>query len=147
MAANPLLAASFVIYVCRVLFVVCAVALILVVLIQKGRGGGLGGLFGGGAAGGLLGSKTGDFLTWVTIVLVGLFLVLAVVETKFDKPALSGAGEGPGRRPPARTEQRQPTAPQLRESGVVGRPVPANDMGSTTGEVDESTDANLLGMR
>ena len=147
MAANPLVAASFVIYVSRVLFVICAVALILVVLIQKGRGGGLGGLFGGGAAGGLLGSKTGDFLTWVTIVLVGLFLVLAVVEAKFDKGTLIGADEGPGRRPPARTEQRQPTAAQLGESGVVEGPVPANDMESTAGEVDESTDANLLGIR
>jgi preprotein translocase subunit SecG len=37
-------------------------------------------------AGGILGSKTGDFLTWVTITLVGVFLLLAVVMAKFYKP-------------------------------------------------------------
>ncbi|UCG60226.1 MAG: preprotein translocase subunit SecG [Phycisphaerales bacterium] len=75
-----------------VLFVVCSLALILIVLMQKGRGGGLSAAFGGGAASGLLGSKTGDFLTWVTIVLVGLFLSLAVVMARFYKPTISDFG-------------------------------------------------------
>ena len=69
------------------LFVICCLALILIILIQKGRGGGLSAAFGGGAGGGLLGSKTGDFLTWVTIVLVGVFLSLAVLLAKYYKPA------------------------------------------------------------
>jgi hypothetical protein len=38
-------------------------------------------------ASGILGSKTGDFLTWVTIVLVGIFLSLAVVVAKYYKPS------------------------------------------------------------
>ena len=80
-----------------VIFLVCAVVLILVILIQKGRGGGIGAAFGGGLAGGLLGSKTGDFLTWVTIVLVGIVLILAVVMAKFYKPAVSDFG---GAEPP-----------------------------------------------
>ncbi|HPO70809.1 MAG TPA: preprotein translocase subunit SecG, partial [Anaerohalosphaeraceae bacterium] len=61
------------------LFILVCLALILIVLIQKGRGGGIGAAFGGGGAGSLLGTKTGDFLTWVTICLVALFLVLAVL--------------------------------------------------------------------
>ena len=43
-------------------------------------------------ASGLLGSKTGDFLTWVTIVLVGVFLTLAVVLAKFYRPTISEFG-------------------------------------------------------
>ena len=83
----PILAVSFIMNVVAVLFVICCVSLVLIILIQKGRGGGLSGAFGGAMAGGILGSKTGDFLTWVTIVLVGVFLMLAVVMDKFYKPA------------------------------------------------------------
>jgi preprotein translocase subunit SecG len=68
------------------LFVVVCVALILIILLQKGRGGGIGAAFGGGGAGSLLGTKTGDFLTWVTICLVAGFLVLAVLMGKFMRP-------------------------------------------------------------
>jgi preprotein translocase subunit SecG len=77
-----------------VLFFFCAVALILIILVQKGRGGGLSAAFAGGVASGLLGSKTGDFLTWVTIVLVSIFLVFAVVMAKYYKPSLGAGGEG-----------------------------------------------------
>jgi len=92
MTVFPLLAMGFVLKVVAVLFVICCVALILIILIQKGRGGGLSAAFGGGMAGGILGSKTGDFLTWVTIVLVGMFLTLAVVMARFYKPSDSGYG-------------------------------------------------------
>ena len=68
------------------LFVICCLALILIILIQKGRGGGLSAAFGGGGGGGLLGSKTGDFLTWVTIALVAMVLGLAVFLAKYYKP-------------------------------------------------------------
>ncbi len=86
MIVFPILAVGFIMKVVAVLFVFCALALILIILVQKGKGGGLSGAFGGGMASGILGSKTGDFLTWVTIVLVGVFLTLAVVMGKFYKP-------------------------------------------------------------
>jgi len=78
-----------------VLFVVCSVVLVLVVLMQKGRGGGLSAALGGAMASGLLGSKTGDFLTWVTIILVSVFLTLAVLMARFYKPTISDVGPGP----------------------------------------------------
>jgi preprotein translocase subunit SecG len=93
MTVFPLLAVGFLMKVVAVLFIICCVALILIILIQKGRGGGLSGAFGGAMASGILGSKTGDFLTWVTIVLVGVFLGLAVVMAKFYKPDVSEFGE------------------------------------------------------
>jgi len=86
MTLCPLLAVSLVMKIVAGLFLSCAVVLILTILIQKGRGGGLGAAFGGGAASGILGSKTGDFLTWVTIVMASVFLTLAVVMAKFYRP-------------------------------------------------------------
>ncbi|MBL7154009.1 MAG: preprotein translocase subunit SecG [Phycisphaerae bacterium] len=94
MVAFPLLAVSPIMNVVAVLFVLCCVVLILVILIQKGRGGGLSAAFGGAGAGSILGSKTGDFLTWVTIILVGVFLLLAVVMGKFYRPGVSDFGGG-----------------------------------------------------
>ena len=61
-----------------VLFIIVCLLLIGVVLLQKGRGGGLGAAL-GGAGSSAFGTKTGDVMTWVTIVLTGLFLLLAVV--------------------------------------------------------------------
>ena len=90
------------------IFVLCAVALVLIVLIQKGKGGGLGGVFGGGLASGILGSKTGDFLTWLTVSLAGLFLLIACVMAKFYKPTVSDFN--------APTTQQQPVSPQQPEA-------------------------------
>jgi len=84
----PVAALSFVMKVVGIIWVVVALALILMILLQKGKGGGLGSAFGGGA-GSLLGTKTTDFFTKVTIALVLLFLLLAVIMVKFYKPESS----------------------------------------------------------
>ncbi|NIM78467.1 MAG: preprotein translocase subunit SecG [Candidatus Aminicenantes bacterium] len=122
MTVFPLLAVGFIMKVVAALFIICCVALILIILIQKGRGGGLSGAFGGAMASGILGSKTGDFLTWVTIVLAGVFLTIAVVMAKFYKPEVSEFGEDA----PAR--QVQPESPQQAESDV-NTPADVNSSG------------------
>ena len=155
MAFFSLLAVGFIMKVVAVLFVICAVALVLVILIQKGRGGGLSGAFGGGMASGILGSKTGDFLTWVTIVLVGVFLTLAVLMARYYKPAVSDFGEGRSERPPARREQPppmetpaarpRPAEPPPAELPSAETPSPIEDTEAASS--DGSTDANSLGAR
>src|SRR3954464_5216883 len=94
------------------LFAFVAIVLILLVLIQKGRGGGLSSAFGGAGGNTAFGSKTGDVLTWATSIVFGVFLLLAValnlladarnhranaaqanaVETGAAAPQLPGAG-------------------------------------------------------
>ncbi|MBW8040856.1 MAG: preprotein translocase subunit SecG [Planctomycetes bacterium] len=133
MTVFPVLAVSFIMKVVAVLFIICALSLILIILVQKGRGGGLSGAFGGGAASGILGSKTGDFLTWVTIVLVSLFLTLAVVMAKFYRPSYDF---DEGTTPPATSPAEQPRAPEL--------PSPIGETGNQPG--GESADANLPGI-
>ncbi len=71
---------SFLMSAVMTIWIIVCLILILIILVQKGKGGGLSGAFGGaGTGGGLLGTKTGDFLTWVTISFVGLFFLLAIV--------------------------------------------------------------------
>ncbi len=123
--------------VVAVLFIFCSVALILIILIQKGRGGGLSAAFGGGMASNILGSKTGDFLTWITIVLVGIFLTLAVLMAKFYRPSISDYDVGPP------VPQTQPAETQLPPSDETQTPVP--DSETPIGDIEEDTDANLLG--
>ncbi len=88
MVLLPCLAVGIIMKLVGFLFALTCIALILIILVQKGKGGGLSSAFGGGMSGGVLGSKTGDFLTWVTISLVAVFLLLAVVMAKFYKPSV-----------------------------------------------------------
>ncbi len=143
MTENSVLAVSFIMNVVAVLFIMCAVVLILIILIQKGKGGGLSGALGGGMASGILGSKTGDFLTWVTIVLAGLFLLLAVVLSKFYRPVVTdfGARQAVEQKQPASEEQpvsvKQPISGEQPASAEP--PAPS----SAPVEADKSADANL----
>ena len=59
------------------LFIMC-LFMILMVLIQKGRGGGLSSAFSGGGGNTAFGSKTGDVLTWATSIAFGIFMILAI---------------------------------------------------------------------
>jgi preprotein translocase subunit SecG len=65
-------------YITISLFIFVCVFLILLILIQKGRGGVLASAFGGAGGNTAFGSKTGDVLTWATSVVFGIFLILAV---------------------------------------------------------------------
>ncbi len=70
-----------------IIFVAVCVLLVLLVLLQKGRGGGLASAFGGEGGQSAFGSKTGDVFTWITIGVVVAFGLLAIVLAKFYKPA------------------------------------------------------------
>jgi preprotein translocase subunit SecG len=83
-----LAAVPFVMKIVMGVWVFAAMVLVLVVLVQKGKGGGLSAAF-GGIGNTLLGTKTGDFLTWVTISIVTVWLLLSIVAVKWFKPAAS----------------------------------------------------------
>ena len=125
----PVLAVGFIMKLVTVLFMLCSVALILVVLVQKGKGGGLSGVLGGGMASGLLGSKTGDFLTWVTIGMVGMFLLLAVIMAKFYRPSVSDYG-------PAPAQQQRPEN-QKQPQGTE-QPKPVDSGGQTNADANKA---------
>lgn len=73
------------VFILTMFLVICAL-LIIVVLLQKGRGGGLGAAL-GGIGSTAFGTRTGDVLTWVTIVLTALFLLFAIFSIMAYTPA------------------------------------------------------------
>ncbi len=143
MIISPLLALSLIMKVVAVLFVLCSIVLMLVVLIQKGKGGGLNAALGGSMASSVLGSKTGDFLTWVTIAAVGIFLGLAVVMAKFYKPSPSGFNAEQTSNQLSKTTSPQPAATDANKP----RTADVNETAKTakSADVKKSDDANLPG--
>jgi len=69
-----------------ILFILICILLIGVILLQKGRGGGLSGAFGGVGGHSAFGSRTGDMFTWITVVLVALFLLITTVTVWRYRP-------------------------------------------------------------
>lgn len=69
------------------LFGFMALILMIVILLQRGRGVGLAGAFGGAGGHTAFGSKTGDVLTWATIVIAGALLLYAVLLNYIFRPA------------------------------------------------------------
>jgi preprotein translocase subunit SecG len=121
MVSTSILAASFIMSIFAAVFVIGSVVLTLLILIQKGKGGGLSGAFSGGMASNILGSKTGDILTVVTICAASLFVLTALVLDKWWKPS----SRGPASRTAApitsndtgRTEQPSPATPSQEQPG------------------------------
>lgn len=84
----PILAAWY-IYALSTAFILICVLMMLVILIQKPKGGGLSGAFGGagGSASAAFGAKTGDVLTVITVGLFVAFLLCAMGLTWTVRPA------------------------------------------------------------
>jgi len=140
-----------------VLFLLCSVILMLLVLIQRGRGGGLAGAFGGPGGHSAFGTKTADVFIKATAVLGAIFFILAVVTAllmRYQQSALWSAeepapaeapakpGTGPAERPaapPAKTPAapaETPAAPASESGGAAAPETPktpdsgARDAGS-----------------
>ena len=79
-----------------VFFLLTAVLLVLLVLIQRGRGSGLAGAFGGPGGHSAFGTKTADVFIKVTAVMGAIFFVLAIVTAllvRYQQSALWSAEE------------------------------------------------------
>jgi preprotein translocase subunit SecG len=71
-----------------------AIFLILIVLVQRGRGGGLAGAFGGAGGQSAFGTKAGDLFTKITIVAATIWIVLCLAALKFMGTTREGFGAG-----------------------------------------------------
>ena len=103
------------------LLVVVAVFLILLILIQRGRGGGLAGAFGGMGGQSAFGTKAGDVFTRITIGTATVWILLCAASVKIlgsgESRFRSDLGTAPSKRKttaPAR-EPREPAG--LRRPG------------------------------
>lgn len=66
-----------------VLLLVTSVFLILLVLVQRGRGGGLAGAFGGLGGQSAFGTKAGDLFTRITIFTAAFWIILCAFSVKY----------------------------------------------------------------
>jgi preprotein translocase subunit SecG len=83
MMIETLLAASIWHYISAILMSATAIFLILLVLVQRGRGGGLAGAFGGMGGQSAFGTKAGDTFTKVTIGVSIFWILLCLASVKF----------------------------------------------------------------
>jgi preprotein translocase subunit SecG len=64
-----------------------SIFLILLVLIQRGKGGGLAGAFGGVGGSSAFGSRAGDTFTRVTVIVAAVWVLLIMIMVKMIQPA------------------------------------------------------------
>jgi preprotein translocase subunit SecG len=81
-----------------------AVFLIVLILVQRGKGGGLAGAFGGLGGQSAFGTKAGDLFTKITIGVVVVWIVVCLVAVKYlgTSSKISG-GFGQGAEPPKKS--------------------------------------------
>jgi preprotein translocase subunit SecG len=123
-----------------ILFIPVCILLILIVLLQAGKGGGLAGAFGGAGAQTFLGARGAvDFLSKLTIYLAIGFMALSLilsltyggrkgirVEEEIEAPA--AAGTSTEEAPPAEAGTTQESAPETSQPQTT----PSPDEGSKT---------------
>ena len=114
-------------YLLTGLFMVVSTVMILVILMQRPKGGGLSAAFGGSSAGSadsLLGGRVGDTLTWVTVVAFVLYLGLAI---SLNMSAGPGAADVAG---PAEAVEASETSTPV--EGLPAAPIAPEESGTTT---------------
>lgn len=78
-------AASTISHVLNFIIVGLGLLLVLTILIQKGKGGGLVGAFGGAGGSSAFGSKAGDTFTRITVGMAGAWILLIMVHVLVAK--------------------------------------------------------------
>jgi preprotein translocase subunit SecG len=86
----------------NVILLLVGMFLILLILIQRGKGGGLAGAFGGAGGSSAFGSRAGDAFTRVTIMVAAVWIVLIMLLIRTTQPPAN---------PEAATGQVQPPGP------------------------------------
>jgi protein translocase SecG subunit len=94
-AANVMLWASGLSTLLGVALLLCASFLILLILIQRGKGGGLAGAFGGAGGSSAFGSRAGDTFTRITITVALVWALLIMLTIKLTQPLPVDKGAGP----------------------------------------------------
>lgn len=109
---------SVAVVILATLFALVCLFMMLVILIQKPKGGGLSGAFGGagGSADAAFGSKTGDVLTVVTVSCFVLFLLLAMGLQWAIRP--EAEAQAAVRSQPAGFTETEEEGPALPEGGA-----------------------------
>jgi preprotein translocase subunit SecG len=88
-----ILGAGWLSAILNTLVIICGLLLIFLILIQRGKGGGLSGAFGGVGGSSAFGSRAGDLFTRITIILAGIWIVLIMLQVKVVQNSKTRAPE------------------------------------------------------
>ena len=80
----------------NLLVLLTGIFLIFLVLIQRGKGGGLAGAFGGAGGSSAFGSRAGDLFTRITLIAAAVWILLIIAHIKvvqWDRPSGQPAAE------------------------------------------------------
>jgi preprotein translocase subunit SecG len=138
-------------YISMTLLAGLGLLMMVVILLQRGRGGGLAGAFGGMGGQSAFGTKAGDVFTRITIVIATLWVVLAGLSG-FALRAGSNLYEGGSEVTPAQKEivapdQKAPAdnKPQDKQNGAPGGAAEKPKAGAgAAGEKAEPKDGPVL---
>lgn len=71
-----------------------SLVLILLILIQRGRGGGLIGALGGSGGSSPFGSRAGDTFTRITLIVAAVWMLLIMIQIWVSQPVQGGGPPG-----------------------------------------------------
>jgi len=110
------------------MLVFMALFLIALVLIQRGRGGGLAGAFGGAGGQSAFGTKAGDLFTRITVAVAAIWILLCILAVNLLgtsrtrlAPTLGGAAATAPTEGAAETEM-EPAEPETKPAGSEAKP-------------------------
>jgi preprotein translocase subunit SecG len=129
---------SFLAWTSQVVLALLGIFLMIVILLQRGRGGGLAGAFGGMGGQSAFGTKAGDVFTRITIVIAILWVIVAGGSGFLLRAAADKAG--------AQFGEGQPSGVQLLNEEAIPEKKPAADQvpprpEPTGGATSESPDS------
>ncbi len=96
-----------------VIFLIVAIALVGLIMLQQGKGADMGASFGAGVSATLFGSTgSGNFMTRMTCILAALFFIISLVLGNLNTNKTSKGSEWENLSAPAQsTQQTQPAQP------------------------------------
>ena len=78
-------------YILNGVLIVLSLIMVFIILIQRGKGGGLAGAFGGAGGSSAFGSRAGDAFTKVTLYFALVWVLVIMINVKVMKPAVAAA--------------------------------------------------------
>ena len=139
----------FLIYVLSTVLIIVSLFMVLLVLIQRGRGGGLAGAFGGMGGQSAFGTRAGDMFTRITVVLAIVWVLLAggigMMMRRETEARRAGVGSpfDPGAKSAVTEETKDGAAASGNDEKKAAEKTapPTGDTKSTDGTLPAGTDA------
>ena len=118
-----------------ILLILTGIFLIVLILIQRGKGGGLAGAFGGMGGQSAFGTKAGDLFTRITIGVAAFWIILCIVSVRLmgtTKDVLNlGSGNAPAQQSSTPGSQEKQSAPLEKQPTAPSGEQPAGEIPST----------------